>query len=537
MATLATSAQKSSRPALESWPAVLPVVLPLVLYLLLIGLLWRPYQYIMYKDEINFIAIAERYARGDWATAPNAFWPPLLSWLQAILIGLGFGGPAAAKLLSILTGIPAYMALQGLLRAFAIKQPLRLWVSLFVTPALVYFALSASGPDLLLAALLGLYLRIILRPLRDLTRQEAMACGLLGALAYFCKGYALYFFLGHFGLLAFRDYLNTASSGERRVIRRNALAALAVLALLLAPWVSLLRAKYGITTLGVIGAYNQAMRSPDSPDMPPATYVGFVSPPPETTVSVWEEPIYLYRMLQPWSPFDSVRAFRHQLRLVEDNTRVMLTALQEFTIFWLAIAGAAFLLWAGPVRHSRHAALGSALLMVAVYPLGYLLIHMEARYLWPVYLPLVALAALALQYLARSGWLRPIATRVVLAAVLCSFLILPMQELRRRSHLGRSIDQFRELVAREGRLQGARIASNGDYGASVLLAYRLRAKYYGQPRPNATPAEIEQELQRLGVQYYLAWDGVRVDSSQLQFWKQFTVNSRVLSIYSVRNNS
>ena len=67
------------------------------------AVLWKPFHYIMYKDEINLITIAERYARGDWATAPNAYWPPLLSWIEAFAFGMGL--PAAAvKLVSVLIG-------------------------------------------------------------------------------------------------------------------------------------------------------------------------------------------------------------------------------------------------------------------------------------------------------------------------------------------------------------------------------------------------------------------------------------------------
>ena len=514
--------------------------IPPLLYIVLAATFWPKFHYIQWKDELNWITIAERYARGAWDIAPNAFWPPLLSWLEAVPIALGVPSVIAAKVVSVLIGLLAYSAFSQLLRALHVGGAARLAFSLAMAPCLTYFAYFAAAADLLLAALIGFYISITMLPAPSRGMRHALACGALGALMYFCKGYALYFFLAHYGCVSLVELRVAETARARFASITHGLAALAVLGTLIAPWVAMLHSKYGFTTLGVIGPYNFAMRSPDSPDAPPATYLGLFPPPPETTVSVWEEPIYLARQLPSWSPFDSRRAMAHQRWLMEQAGRVTLESLQSFSLLWLVILAGTCLFWARPIDPKIRWPLGVGLLTVAIYPAGYLIIHMEARYLWPIHFLLVAFAALLTQRAWQASWFRQGWVKgLVAAAFIASFLVLPGRGLLAQNRQAEDIDTLRRTVAADGRLNGAHLASNGTpahYAYSVLLAYHIGAKYYGQPAPNDTPAHIEAELVRLGVEYYLVWDGAMVESATLRPYAQFPFQGRILKIYAVHRN-
>src|SRR5262249_29871541 len=151
-----------------------------------------------------------------------------------------------------------------------------------------------------------------------------------GALAFFCKSYALYFFLAHFTLVTAINLMTSTTSRERWQLLKAFALVIGITALLVAGWVGALHRKYGIITLGVIGSYKYAMRAPDLSGAPPLEYIGFVDPPATTTVSVWEEPYYIYKMLDRWSPFDSRRAFFHQLRLTKASVVATLEAFRRF---------------------------------------------------------------------------------------------------------------------------------------------------------------------------------------------------------------
>jgi hypothetical protein len=71
-------------------------IIPL-LYLALWLVFLKDYRHIFNKDEISYISIAEKYARGDFIHAVNAYWAPLLSWLLAPLLWLGLPYNYAAK--------------------------------------------------------------------------------------------------------------------------------------------------------------------------------------------------------------------------------------------------------------------------------------------------------------------------------------------------------------------------------------------------------------------------------------------------------
>jgi hypothetical protein len=515
--------------------------LPLLLYAALSVGLWKPFRYIMYKDELSFVTIAERYAQGLWASAPNAFWPPLLSWLEALALRTGLPMEVAVKSLSLLIGVLAYVALQRLFAAIGVQRVMRSWFSLAAVPLLFYCAVFASGADLLLAALLTLYFSLVLRPVPDGQRalRWGIACGVLGALLYFCKGYALYFFVAHFAFVTVVNLRTSTTSRERRTVVTGAAVAMGTVAFLVAGWVGALHHKYGITTLGVIGPYNFMMRNPDLPGsadepVPPLTYVGLVEPPATTTISVWEEPYYVYKMLKPWSPFDSRRALRHQLGLMRASVEATLAAFNEFTLFWLAIVSAIVLLWLGPAGTGERRVLGIVLVTTVLYPSGYWLLHTEERFMWPVWIMFISLAALLMQKLWTADWLRVKWSRwVIVPLVALSFVIHPVRELRQRANAANDIHALEELVAQEG-LTNARIASNWDYGGSIILAYYVHAKYYGQPKTPANIPSVEQELLKNNIDYYLVWRGDTVESSILQKKKDLQVRARKLSIYTVR---
>ncbi len=57
----------------------MPHLFAFVLFIALGLLLLNSFNYIFAKDEINYISIAEKYARGEFFVTPNALWAPLLS--------------------------------------------------------------------------------------------------------------------------------------------------------------------------------------------------------------------------------------------------------------------------------------------------------------------------------------------------------------------------------------------------------------------------------------------------------------------------
>ena len=153
--------------------------------------------------------------------------------------------------------------------------------------------------------------------------------------------------------------------------------------------------------------------------------------------------------------------------------------------------------------------------------------------MWPLNILLISLAAVLTQRLWRAEWLRMQWVRWPIALLIgASFVLHPLRQLRLRANAGRPIHELEEQVAATG-ITHTRIASNGDYGGSYLIAYRLRAQYFGQTKA-PTGATIEQQLLANDIEYYFVWQGARIDSPVLEKLYHFSACGTILDIYAVR---
>jgi hypothetical protein len=504
------------------------LIIPLI-YLSLWLVFLKDYQHIVYKDSISYISIAEKYARGDLIHAVNAFWPPLLSWLLAPLLSFGIRYDYAAKLLSLMIGIFVFLGVRSLSYTFELSVQVRNLLLLLLVPILVYCSHLFFNADLLLAGVLSFYFSIILS--RDYTsnRHAGWLSGMLGAFAYFTKTYAFSFFLAHFLFANFIHYW----SSDRRTVLRHCATGLAVFLGLSAIWVLSLYQKYHEVPFGILAKYNYAMSGPDSPRRP-VYYIGFVPPADATATSIWEDPYY-FPPIKSWSPFDSKRAFKHQLKLVWTNVKGTIGIYRGFSAFSLTIVVALLALCIGPLSSlPERIPIFLGLATLALYSAGYCLIYVEPRYFWPMLFLLICMGGYVLDLLFRTRTFESPGRKALLSlAFAASFLFTPLSELFSSKPWRATTATFSKLLEGE-KLGGSKIASNTDYSSSVCVAYHLRAKYYGQAKENAPEAQVIQELRESGIEYYLVWDGAPVESQALEKIKELRAGNRILSIYSVR---
>ena len=171
---------------------------------------------------------------------------------------------------------------------------------------------------------------------------------------------------------------------------------------------------------------------------------------------------------------------------------------------------------------------------LGLYSAGYCLIHTEPRYLWPMLFLLICMGGYLLELLFRTRTFETPGRKALLVlAFAASFLVTPLSELVSRKPWRSTTATLGRLLEGE-KLEGSKIASNTDYGAAVCIAHHVRAKYYGQAKENAPEAQVIQELQESGIDYYLVWDGARVESKALEKTDELRAGNRILSIYSVQ---
>ena len=557
----------------RAWPAALksPLVIALIAYVALALVLLPGYLSFYYKDEIAYVAAAERYARGEFATAPNSLWGPLISWLVALPLSLGLSSIVAARTVSILAGAGTLWSARRLGNTLQLRNGVQLVFLLTLVPYLVHYALFGVSDDLSLTALLVLYFSVIFDPRYPDRRYSGLLCGLLGGFAYYAKGFGLGFFLVHFAVCNAVHWIAHSEAETRKKVMRQFASGLALFAVLAALWVGALYQKYGTVSVGITGQYNHQIRAPDSQGRP-TEFIGFVEPPKATTVSIWEDPAYLYDLpaaraccLKPWSAFSSATAFRHQLLLFRLNLGRTLMVFVAYSPLTLAVAFAALGYCFAPfwpakrrkrgspasqsardsldealakVRHAlvekRRLVPALMLLTIVIYPIPYTLVFSDERFFWPVLIVVLGLGFYLLQLFASEYAVSGRAKAWLIGVFAASFLLFPAYKLtagqKDRSSLA-SISRQLEGA----HLSGTRFASNSDYGASMVVGYYLNAKYYGSAVPGMSDEEIADDLRRKGVQYYFVWGAPADPHPGMTLVRTMQADYRKLAVYRVQS--
>lgn len=484
-----------------------PLLLASAAYALIAGAFFWAYRYQINTDGVAYLSIAGKYAAGSWGEALNGFWAPLFSWLLAPLLALGIEGLLASKVLTFLLGFAMLAGVRFLLAQFSMEEHLRRGILLASAVPAAYFALAFVSPDLLFTVILLFYLGIVFSPSFGVSPKAGAWCGALGAVAYFSRTFAFPFFLAHFVLIHAVLFWVRASREERRRVCASFLAGMGAFVLLSAPWVALLSAKYGSFTFGNSGNYNFAVyANPDyaSFEGNPFEFIGLLPPPDPLARSIWDDPSLSNLPLDPWRPSVSDGSILYYAKLVAKNAyQTGADLFQRFSLLSSSLLiGYAFVSLDQLRKKVADRRILFPMLTIVLYAGGYAMLHTEERYLWIVYLLLLAMGGQALSLILRAGYFQDRIRRTGAVALLfLLFLIVPAFKLPYRVGTGR---EFYELgtALKEMGVRG-RVASSGNWGDSVVLSYHTGADYYGVPREE----RAEEDLRAHEIDYYLAWEG------------------------------
>ena len=458
-------------------------------------------------DGVAYLASARKYVAGRFADAATAFWSPLYTWLLAVPLALRLPPLVAAKLVDLSSGALALAGTWRLLRALRVDRALRVAAAATAIPVLLAFALTVQSPDLLACA-------IVLHLLADLAGAEwwtlpraGLRVGLLMALAYLAKAYALGFVAVHFALVLALDLWRVPAE-RARIVRRGALA-LAVLLIAVGGWASLLALKYGRPMPGAAGTLSWGLDGPGNPGYP-MQRDGFLPLPDAEAQSAWDDPTLLH--LPSWNALGSPEERAHFRALVARNLAELAAIALRFSPLAGVVAALTVLL-AGS-RHDPPPRRPAAILGLGalVCPSGYVVLHLRERFLSALCVLLLVLGAFVVGALA--GWLGPDGRwrgRIAAALLSASFLLGPIGTLRASWGEGR---QWTEMArAFESAPAASLVASNGRWRQSLYLSFHRGWRYLGEPQPGAPPKQIKEELIRRGVAYFLVWG----DGPQPQF--------------------
>jgi hypothetical protein len=299
-----------------------------------------------------------------------------------------------------------------------------------------------------------------------------------------------------------------------------------------------MHAKYGFWSLSKSGALNTSWTLVGHKTL--RTDIHALIPPPySNSPYTWEDPFLAEGKLH--SRFESFAMMKSQAGHSIQAVLQGIEAAGQISAFLLLIflaTGCAMILRRGDFSSKEKVLFAAA----AIMPLGYLLLHFEARYIW-LLLPLGMLfGARWLQGLAPFFRAQKRIFSIAAWLFAASFVAYPLYDMKALFRVGEDTYQLAQQM-RTLNLRGS-FTSNEHPSRAGLLAYWLECNYYTPASANLGHDEVLADMRRYRVQYYFqVRDGLdatepvlrdeqgrpfpRVDSNRLGAMSVFLVSAPV----------
>lgn len=472
-----------------------------ILMCLVLFFIYPFYQYYVDPDGTAYLTISQRYAAGDFQRAVNGYWSPWSCWLTALFIKGGIAAIPASVIINTIAAVGFLFVSHSFFVRCNIMPELQWMLDISLALLLCSAIFWQSFDDLWECFFLLCTLRLMLIETYKDRPALWVCCGIIGALAYFAKAYSFPFFILHTLCCAWI----IADHNKGLWIRMSAVAILFMIACSL-PWIWALHHKYGIWATSTAGPLNTSWYLVGHPNWKQGIDL-LIPPPYPDSPYYWEDPYYANGVAPHF--WNSLSLFGMQLLRIGYNTWKLFKSMFQlsalfplvFLLFFLFI----LLVW----KHSRkvissfpHQAyiLGVSFVL---FPLGFLLVNFEPRYIWYMVPPGMVLGALNIQNMQEE--LR----RYILAFVFpLSFIVYPLHCMkimyREGEHEYTVASQLRQLnihgtftaIAKPG-LEAQRIER---------LAYFSGNTLYSIPKQDAAQKDILREMRRYHINYFVAYN-------------------------------
>jgi len=473
-----------------------PFLLSSLLMCVALLLLYPHYQYYIDPDGVSYLTISQRYASGDYSRAVNGYWSPFACWLTAGIMHLGMSAIASSVVINTLTAVGFLYISQSFFIRFNMIRRLQWAFCVSLAVFLCYAVFWQSFDDLWECFFLLSSLRIIIARKFIYKPQLWVAIGILGALAYFSKAYAFPFFIINTICCTF-IVAKAWKAPQRRRWMKFCFICVSVMLLCSLPWIGLLHDKYGIWTTSTSGQLNISWYLVGHPYW--KENIQLLLPPVYAdSHSYWEDP-YIANGATPHF-WDSLHLFGRQILRIGYNCWKFISSAIQLSFFFPFIA--AFALMAARYKKVRALLPGKmpvVILSFLLFPLGYVFINFEARYIWYMVPLAMLMGGLLIQHRLFNKW------RNILAMVFpISFLLYPLWGSISLYDAGKS-EYIAAKCLKDHHITGAFTAeaSGADAQKASRIAYFSGGQYYNMPQKYTATNSLVAEMRRYNIHYCL----------------------------------
>jgi len=280
------------------------------------------------NDAIAYLRLGEYYAQGNLELAVSGYWGPMLSWLIAAGIKLGFAPMAAGRAAMVLSSLVFTAGAIGLLRGVRMNGWAAILSAAITAVSTIFWSVEYLSPDLLVSGLMLGAWGVLFTGSWLKERKWQAATGALWGLAYLAKAVAFPLAVVVTMVVA---GLRLLIGSERKQVLLAASVTVGVFALAALPWVGTLSAKYGHFTFSTSGRINHSIVGPEDVDRYHPVFRTFHQP-EAGRVTQWEDPSRMD--YKPWSPLANQS---HQIKLLQKNFNTIIAHLVNFDLLFVGI--------------------------------------------------------------------------------------------------------------------------------------------------------------------------------------------------------
>ncbi len=442
------------------------------------------YRYVFDVDAIGYIGAAKQYIAGNYQLAINGYWPPLHSWIILPFIKMGLLPEDAFKYSNGLIAMGSLYALHLLLHKIELTD--RLKASILFTSIVIFlhFTFYELAADLLLVFLLLLLFNLVMQKGFYSSVYMNMIAGAIGALAFFAKSYAFPFFILYFILL----HLCFNPNGIKKFY--YIIAGLFVFFIISFPWIYLLHWKYGEWMIAHgknnFGYWDIKVRDLSGPLL--------IAPPYKGSPAIWEDPWKIEKL--NFKNIQLSALVLHQIRIILFNIQQWLKCIHDLSFLSSGI------LFVSCIFYIKEKSQFWLFLLISVFSLsvGYLVFHMETRFIWALTFLLLIAGSMLLSKLLSTLKVYNWQKEIVWLIFFGSFLLEPVNGLKDNLFVNRDIYKTAETVKNQS-IQGS-FTANKKQGESILIAYLSNNSYYTVIKPTFSTEELIADLDQHQIRYY-----------------------------------
>lgn len=472
-------------------------IMPAILLCLAVQAVYPSYQYYVDPDATAYFTIIKRYLHGDLDKAVNGYWSPLSCWLTVHWRDISHWSLMASAVgLNTLAAVGFLAISHSFFKYFKVKAGLIWLCQLTLVGFLTYAVYGQLFDDLWECFFLLSALRIMLR--EDFIRNRGLwvGIGVLGAMAYYAKAYSFPFFI--LSTIVCTRYLIV----DRKHWLNICAVSIGVMIACAFPWIYALHHKYGEWMIGTAGKLNLSWYTVGHPYWKEGI-THLVPPVYADSPYYWEDP-YLVNGAAP-NMFSSFAVFKMQLMRIPYTLLKMMNSMGQLSVLFVPILLViATVVFSKKARSYFREKLHVAGISFLLFPLAFILINFEARYLWYMLPISMVVGALLLQKLFdhfESKYLELVAVGIFALG----YLYWPVLEMKKMYKVGAEDYRIAELMKAKG-MQGSFtvIAEAGDEVQGIeRIAYFSGNPFYAIPDARITHAELLSEMKRYGVKYYI----------------------------------